>query len=253
MLKQYYFLCGLPRAGNTLLASLINQNPNITLTANSIVPEIIYQLASLKKTEIYRNFPDWKSLDNVIMNTFDSYYKDYSAEHIIDRGPWGTPQNLEYIKGLFDKPKFIILVRPVVECLASFLKVEDTLVDDLDSRSDELMGADGIIGKNISSIQNLKDENVFYLSYNNLTKFPEEALKRIYKFLGIPLWGHRFVNLDQFKVNGIKYDDSIVAGENMHTIKTDRIRPTIYKVDKFITQRVFDKYKEQIDYINQFA
>ena len=49
MLKQYYFLCGLPRAGNTLLASLINQNPNITLTANSIVPEIIYQLASLKK------------------------------------------------------------------------------------------------------------------------------------------------------------------------------------------------------------
>ena len=95
MLKQYYFLCGLPRAGNTLLASLINQNPNITLTANSIVPEIIYQLASLKKTEIYRNFPDWKSLDNVIMNTFDSYYKDYSAEHIIDRGPWGTPQNLE--------------------------------------------------------------------------------------------------------------------------------------------------------------
>ena len=133
MLKQYYFLCGLPRAGNTLLASLINQNPNITLTANSIVPEIIYQLASLKKTEVYRNFPDWKSLDNVIINTFDNYYKDYSAEHIIDRGPWGTPQNLEYIKGLFDKPKFIILVRPVIECLASFLKMEDTLVDDLDS------------------------------------------------------------------------------------------------------------------------
>ena len=115
------------------------------------------------------------------------------------------------------------------------------------------MSDDGIIGKNISSIRNLENEDVFYLSYSNLTKFPEEALKRIYKFLGIPLWGHRFVNLDQFKVNGIKYDDSIVASENMHTIKTDRIRPTIYKVDKFITQRVFDKYKEQIDYINQFA
>jgi len=43
-MKEYYFLCSLPRAGNTLLGSILNQSKDIKLTANSILPEIIYQL-----------------------------------------------------------------------------------------------------------------------------------------------------------------------------------------------------------------
>jgi hypothetical protein len=251
--NNYYFLCGLPRAGNTLLASLINQNPKITLTANSIVPEIMYQIASLKKTETYKNFPDWQSLDNVILNVFDNYYKNYKAEHIIDRGPWGTPQNLEYVKGLFDEPKFIVLVRSVIECLTSFLRMENVNVEDLDLRSDELMS--GVFGKHILAIENLKDEeNVLYLNYNNLVKYPLEALEKIYKFLNVEKYQlHRFTELEQLNINGIKYDDSIMIGQDMHTIKTDRIKPSIYKVENFITQRIVKKYKEQIDYIEQFV
>ena len=43
-MKKIYFLCGLPRAGNTLLGSIVNQNKNIKITANSIVPDILYYL-----------------------------------------------------------------------------------------------------------------------------------------------------------------------------------------------------------------
>ena len=44
-MKNYYFLAGLPRAGNTLLGCLINQNLKTTcLSPNSIITEIIYRL-----------------------------------------------------------------------------------------------------------------------------------------------------------------------------------------------------------------
>jgi hypothetical protein len=38
----------LPRSGNTLFASLINQNPNVACTANSITLEIMKDLFLLK-------------------------------------------------------------------------------------------------------------------------------------------------------------------------------------------------------------
>ena len=42
--KQIYFLCAMPRSGNTLFASLMNQNPDIAVTANSITLEIMKEL-----------------------------------------------------------------------------------------------------------------------------------------------------------------------------------------------------------------
>ena len=39
-MKEYYFLSGLPRSGNTLLGSIINQNPRISLTANTILTDV---------------------------------------------------------------------------------------------------------------------------------------------------------------------------------------------------------------------
>ena len=47
--KQIYFLCATPRSGNTLFASLMNQNPDIAVTANSITLEIMKELILIKE------------------------------------------------------------------------------------------------------------------------------------------------------------------------------------------------------------
>ena len=60
-MKKIYYLVGLPRAGNTLFGSILNQNPRVKVTANSIVPDIIWRTECLKQDEIYHNFPDEKS------------------------------------------------------------------------------------------------------------------------------------------------------------------------------------------------
>ena len=53
MNKEIIYLLGMPRAGNTLLASLVNQNKDITVTALSPVVDILYQIEQIKK-RIYK-------------------------------------------------------------------------------------------------------------------------------------------------------------------------------------------------------
>ena len=55
----------MPRSGNTLFASLINQNPDLVVTPNSITLEIMKELFLLKKIDTFQNFPDEQSLNNV--------------------------------------------------------------------------------------------------------------------------------------------------------------------------------------------
>ena len=96
--KKYFFLAGLPRSGNTLLSSILNQNPEINVSANSFVCDILFHGISLQYHECFQNFPDKKSLEDFIASTFDSYYQNWKGNYIIDRGPWGTPQNLNILK-----------------------------------------------------------------------------------------------------------------------------------------------------------
>ena len=97
-MKKYYFLAGLPRSGNTLLSSILNQNPDIKVSSNSFLNIHLYNTYHLKYSEQYYNFPDSKSLDNLVSSSFDSYYQDWNAKYIIDRGPWGTPFNLQLLQ-----------------------------------------------------------------------------------------------------------------------------------------------------------
>ena len=121
--KQLFFLVAMPRSGNTLFASIMNQNPEIVCTANSITLEIMKDLFLLKKTDVFQNYPDHKSLDNVLDSVFDIYYKDWPQDIIIDRGPVTTPGNFEVMQKHFKRPfKCIVLLRDLMDVLASYMK-----------------------------------------------------------------------------------------------------------------------------------
>jgi hypothetical protein len=50
--RKLFFLVALPRSGNTLFASIMNQNKEIAATANSITLEIMKDLHLLKKKQM---------------------------------------------------------------------------------------------------------------------------------------------------------------------------------------------------------
>ena len=47
--KKLFFLVAMPRSGNTMFASIMNQNKNLVVTANSLTLEIMKDLVLLKK------------------------------------------------------------------------------------------------------------------------------------------------------------------------------------------------------------
>jgi sulfotransferase len=255
--KVIHYLCGLPRAGNTLLSTLFNQNPNIASTANSIVTEIFKNLDDLKRSDTFLNYPDHGSFDNVIKAVVPAYYKNWSKPIIIDRGPWGAPNNLAFLKHYINsKPKIIVLVREVLEVLGSFIewsnKNQTAFLNrigciNVEQKCEALMNTDNLIIKELIAIKHLtlpKNEGIaLFIDYNDLVNEPEKTLKKIYKFLDIPYYSkHNYTKLNQFKVNEMSYDDKII-GDNLHTIKTKGISKTKRNLKKLLPKTIIDKYK----------
>jgi len=250
--KQLFFLMGMPRSGNTLFASIMNQNPELVVTANSITLEIMKDLFFLKQTDVFQNYPDHKSLDNVLDCVYDVFYKDWSQRIIIDRGPVMTKGNFELMQKYFRRPfKCIVLLRDLMDVLASYMKwyteEPDAFVNKYGCKNDDeklskIMHNDGAVAKELVAIQNSFNHKDLccYLKYDDLVSNPEHCIKEVYKFLEIPSYPHQFQNLQQVSINGLGYNDGIV-GKNMHTIRNEIKKEYNPYIEK-IPQRIKDKY-----------
>jgi sulfotransferase len=229
--KKLFFLVAQPRSGNTLFASIINQNPSIAATPNSITLEIMKDLFLLKNTDVFLNYPDHKSLDNVLDAVYDTYYKDWPQRIIIDRGPVMTPGNFQLMQKHFRRPfKCIVLLRDLMDVLASYMQWYTENPDAFPNRynlnTDEeklsmIMNKDGAIAKDLEAIKNSYNykDICHYVKYDDIVISPEQEFRKIYEFMGEPYFNHKFENLQQVEVNGMKYDDTIV-GKNMHNIRS---------------------------------
>tara|TARA_B100000287_G_scaffold75193_1_gene67084 strand:- start:3841 stop:4620 length:780 start_codon:yes stop_codon:yes gene_type:complete len=250
-MKKIYYLLGLPRAGNTLVGSVLNQNPKISVTANSIVPEILWQIEKLKEDRTFLNFPDHLSLNNVLKNIVSNYYSDWDSDVIIDRSAWGRINNLDLLeKYVSNDLKFILLVRSMEEVIASFIHWSENnkpnfIDDDTNNGSfkekAEYLLNDSRVRRDYNSIVTaLKSGHPCYLiEYKNLVSSPDDIISGLYKFLDIELYQHDFDHIDPFSVNGLSYDDSVV-GSDLHTIRTDGIRLNKYDITKYLSKDLID-------------
>ena len=248
--KKLFFLVAMPRSGNTLFTSIMNQNSNIACTPNSITLEIKKDLFLLKETDVFQNYPDHQSLDNVLNSVYVNYYKDWPQKYIIDRGPVMTKGNLQLMQKHFKKPfKCIVILRDLMDVLASYMKWytenSDAFPNKHASTDEEklsmLMNNEGAIAKDLEAIKNSFNypEICHFIKYDDLVQNPEEEIKKVYSFFNIPYFKHRFFNLDQVQVNGMGYNDGIV-GKNMHTIRNEikkEYNPYIEKIPKRIREK----------------
>jgi sulfotransferase len=263
--KKIFFLSGPPRTGNTLLSSILNQNPDIQVSPLSPLTDIIFSLDEIHSNENLISFNNHNELDKFISSSFEGYYKECKGKYIIDRGPWGTPDNLKLLqKYLPNEIKIIVTVRDIVEILASFMRLNlremlfnqfkyevetgyrfgETYKTDEEIMCELLMSPRGQIEKHLFSLFNLmKEENKKYLhllEYNDLINQPEKSIKDIYQFLNIPYYkNHNFNKIDPFIINNKTYADKYV--KDLHTLKPKISSPN-YKVEDILSESTIQKY-----------
>ena len=163
-IKKLFFLVAMPRSGNTLFTSIINQNSNIACTPNSITLEIMKDLSLLKETDVFQNYPNHQSLDNVLDSVYVNYYKDWPQKYIIDRGPVMTKGNFQLMQKHFKKPfKCIVIIRDLMDVLASYMKwytkEPNAFPNRYGCKNDEeklsmIMNKDGAVAKDLEAIKN---------------------------------------------------------------------------------------------------
>jgi hypothetical protein len=229
----------------------MNQNSDIAVTANSITLDIMKELFLLKKGATFQNFPDEQSLDNVMDEVYNLYYKNWNHKVIIDRGPVCTSANLRVMQKHFKQPiRCVVLVRDVLDVLASYIKwfeTEPTAFPNkyatLDKKLSKIMIKDGAMAKELMSIQYLlhHPEMAVFIKYDDLVINPEKELRKVYTFLNLPYYPHTFTNLNQITVNGIQYNDGIV-GKNMHTIRTEKVMKVENEYKNKIPERFVKEY-----------
>ena len=233
----------------------MNQNPDVSVTANSIVSRCFNNSQFLKNEEVYQNYQDEESLNNVTRGIIPNYYYHWKSNHIIDRSMWGLSDNFDMLKKFApNNIKVIVPVRDLKEILASFIKFSYSTTDNyiaknassLVERCEYVTGDRGTFRKWIECVWNLnKPENrkyCYFMEYDDLISNPKKIISEVYKFLNIDTFEHKFTDLNQLENNGIKYDDTVLGGD-LHKIKVDKIEKSDYDMWEYLPSDVDKRYR----------
>ena len=166
-------------------------------------------------------------LDALVKPIPHTYYADVTKPIVVDKcRSWTLPANVEILNRYFDStPKVIVLVRPLVEIVASFMalrkangwtNLEEGLLDD---------GSEPIM-RSLAGVEWARKNNngeFLFLTYDELVDDTQVSLDRIYEHYGWQPFAH---NLDNI-VNRYKENDAVYKLKGQHDIRPQISRRTV--------------------------
>lgn len=244
--KHINFLCGLPRSGSTLLATLLNQHPKIYASPHSA---LLGGLWAMREVFINSESVRWQlrlsAYQETLWTTPQIFYRGIEKDIIFDKQfCWSTPDNFELAMKIATNPRFIVCYRPILEVLASFVaksadnpdfylnrEIEASnfysknYLSKNDAAAEYLMTHHSLIPKSLlglaHAVKSTEQEMFKFVHYDDLTNDPQKVMQDIFEFLKLEPFQIETVNLKDI----FKYKDSNALGvDGFH-----KIRPTIKK------------------------
>jgi sulfotransferase len=261
MSKTIHYLAGLPRSGNTLLSSLLNQNPDFYSSPLSSLSEIIYRAHEvlLHEEQANRSLEDKERLKSIIHNMPQYYYKGIDEPIIFDREKaWGTPYNMQLIKYLINpNPKVLFTVRDITEIISSYILLNSEkmkndfynadfyprfYLNEQDAFCEFIMRPGGDLDKVIlsasSAINPDYKDNLHLIEYNDLVLNPEVTMEKIYDFLELKPFKHNF---DKIKKLEEDFDEHIGFPKNMHEVRS-KLGFSKNNAKEILSEYIYNKY-----------
>ncbi len=259
--------CGLPRSGSTLLCNVIGQHPDVTLSADSALPDLLITVLdqaqkSIQESQydadlsykLYENFIDYgtKSWINNLSST--KFYLDKSRA-------WSEIFNLVFT--LYSDTKIIFTIRDLRGVYLSFDKLsskgifsnglssyydefQDFDKDFLDERIDYFLKGD-MVKKHLSRLKELVDldrsyfDRIKIIRYEDFMENPNKILYETSNFLGLDSYNFNLDNITQ-----INYKDTFYLPYGYHKLKKS-LTPSIPNYDdklrKSAQNKIFKDYR----------
>jgi sulfotransferase len=268
--KTFHFMAGLPRSGSTVLSAILNQNPLVYSSPQTELLDLLYTMQTQVPTyESYKAGLLHSSYDNTIKSIRNNFYVSTDKPIVIDKNrSWGTPYNWANVSPYLNpKGKVILTIRPILEVLASFVKIaKDTetitgemryLNNDLwvshyreqsDAMVDNLMAPNGSIDGALYSVANLlknHGDRVYLVWFDDLVTMPQNTLNGIYDFLGLDRYQHNFATITEQDTHNDYAGYGLVG---LHDIKSSITKSDV-RVEDHLSSYAIEKYKNALDFL----
>jgi sulfotransferase len=205
--SNIHFISGLPRAGSTLLAALLRQNPRFHASMSGPMGGLFTALQrEMSQGSEYGLLIDNEQRAKILTATFDAYYhRIHPTQLVFDTNRLWTTK-LPALTALFPRAKMICCVRNVswvLDSIESLLRrnyLETSKIFNFEpggtvySRVEGLASNIGMVGFALHALREAvfgeQADRLLLLRYETLTADPLGALARIYEFIGEPLYAH---------------------------------------------------------------
>jgi sulfotransferase len=233
-MKNFVGLSGLPRTGSTLLSSILSQNPEIHAEGNSAVCQLMWDMQCSVYGTANQQLIASDRLDTgieLIKNIPNVYYKDVTASTVIDKcRSWTLPDNMAMLNKYFEhKPKVIVLERPLIEIVKSFVALRQANQWEGDLEAGLLADWSEPIVRSLNGVKYAKKNNngeFLFVQYNDLINNTKSTIDTIYTFCELESFEHDFDNI----INKHPENDEVYGLLGQHNV-----RPTINKRDLDVT------------------
>ena len=261
---NFYFDCGLPRSGSTLLTALLNQNPQIHAGTLSPVFEVMYYTNDRLQGEQAQAFPKPEVFRRMVSNVITEYYSDRDEEVIVDKcRAW--PAHIDLIKEyITPDPKIICTVRHPLDILASFITLfhkdgglnfidkamlkQGMFITD-DARCHFMMNPGGIVWESMNALATAFRQNqtqyIHFIQYDDLVSDPKRVMQGIHSYLRLKPFEYDFENIVQ---KDREKDKEVYGLPTMHEVR-QKVEKKSKHYSEVLSEEVINKYKD-LDFWN---
>src|ERR1700749_1026830 len=212
--RKFHFISGLPRAGSTLLAPILNQNPRFRAGMTSPLADImgVVIAEASSKNDFSFDVSDEQRVA-VLRGLVENFYSVQPGADVVFDTSRLWCSRMQLLDALFPGVKVIACVRQLAWVLDSMerlvrrqpVSVSKVFRFDTNttvySRIEALTDPRGMVG---FAFQSVKDAfygqyapgQLLLLTYESLVSDPAKTLRALYQFIGEPWFEHDFENIE---------------------------------------------------------
>lgn len=250
-MPRMHFISGLPRAGSTLLAGILRQNPRfsaaITGPVGGLVTTLLNAMSPQNESAV---FLDDAKRRAILKAVIEAYYTDQPDKAVVFDTNRMWCARLPLVVELFPEARVLCLVRDVAWVMDSFERLvrrnafePSTLFATPDeratvySRTEALGKRDRVVGFAYSALKEAyygeHSDRLLLIDYDILTEKPEACLRLVYRFLDQPWFPHDF---DRVEHDAPEFDRALgapglhrVSGPVRHATRRSVLPPDLFE------------------------